>query len=188
MKEERERKRERQKQGVHVDATGATQCPRLRYIFTLSNQPYTSATHTLRSRLLSSSLSPSLVLGSFLFVKPHPRSILWHSNHPFLPFRFSVSIYSTPPRHHLVSLFAATALLPPFRNARSQGCRCCSDGVAGCRWTTLAITPSTKNLYVWIYNKKSEKQKERERKRAWNPYLCEPSLFLSFLFNVLSRL
>lgn len=43
--------------------------------------------------------------------------------------------------------------------------------------------PSTKNLYVWIYNKKKERERESSKS-----YLCEPFLFLSFLFNVLLKL
>lgn len=49
---------------------------------------------------LSLSLFLLLVLGSFLFVKPHPRSILWHSNHLSYPFAspFPSTRNSTPPR------------------------------------------------------------------------------------------
>lgn len=185
MKEERERERDRSREFTSTPLArhSAPDCDI--YSPSLTNPILLPPTRFDLAYSPPLSLLLPLVLGSFLFVKPHPRSILWHSNHPSYPFAspFPSSRNSTPATPSpCLSLRRHCAFASIPQCSVLGCCRCCSDGVAGCRWTTLAITPSTKNLYVWIYNKKSEKQKERERKRARNPTSANrPFFFLFFL-------
>lgn len=128
-----------------------------------------------------------LVLGSFLFVKPHPRSILRYSNHPSYPFAspFPSTRNSAPPR---ITLSLSS---PPLRfclHSAMLGLRVAGAALTG--WLVAAgrLSPSSvhkKSLCMDIWQKEWNRKRVRESSKS---YLCEPFLFLSFLFNVLSRL